>query len=69
MKYSYLALLIIIWWAGAGIATAALFFPVYDDYLVVSIIGWAVIVVTTGLIFFEMKRIKAEDKKKEELKG
>ena len=69
MKYSYLALLIIIWWAGAGIATAALFFPVYDGYLVVSIIGWAVIVVTTGLIFFEMKRIKAEDKKKEELKG
>ena len=69
MKYSYLALLIIIWWAGAGIATIALFFPIYDDYLVVSIIGWVVVVVTTGLIFFEMKRIKAEDKKKEELRG
>jgi FtsH-binding integral membrane protein len=69
MKYSYLALLIIVWWAGAGIATAALFFPVYNDYLVVSAIGWVIVVVATGLIFFEMKRIKAEDKKKEELKG
>ena len=69
MKYSYLAFLIIVWWAGAGIATVALFFQVYNDFLIGSIIGWAVVVVATGLIFFEMKRIKAEDKKKEELKG
>ena len=69
MRYNYLALLIVIWWAGAAIATTALFFPVYGDYLVAGAIGWSIVVVTTGLIFFEMRRIKAEDKKKEELKG
>lgn len=69
MKYNYLALLIVIWWAGAAIATVALFVPVYGNYVVTGGIGWAIVVVTTGLIFFEMRRIKAEDKKKEELKG
>jgi hypothetical protein len=28
MKYNYLALLIVIWWAGAAIATVALIIPV-----------------------------------------
>lgn len=64
MKYSYLALLIVIWWAGAALATVALFIPVYGSYLVTSGIGWAIVMVTTGLIFFEMRRIKAEDKKR-----
>lgn len=66
---NYLMLLIVIWWAGAAIATVALFVPIYNNYVVTGGIGWAIVVVTTGLIFFEMRRIKAEDKKKEELKG
>ena len=65
----YLTMLILIWWTGAGIATVAIFVPIYDNYLVVSGIGWAILVVATGLIFVEMRRIKTEDKKKEELKG
>jgi hypothetical protein len=69
MKYNYLALLIVIWWAGAAVATVALFVPIYDNYVVTGGAGWSIVVVTTGLIFFEMRRIKAEDKKKEELKG
>lgn len=69
MKYNYLVLLIVIWWAGAAVATGALFLPVYGDYFVAAAIGWGIVVVATGLIFFEMKRIKAEDKRKEELKG
>lgn len=65
----YLTGLILLWWAGAGIATVAIFVPVYDNYLVVAGAGWGVVAVATALIFFEMRRIKAEDKKKEELKG
>jgi FtsH-binding integral membrane protein len=65
----YLALLIIIWWAGALTATVALFIPVYVDYLVVGATGWGIVAVSTALIFIEMKRIKKEDKKKEELRG
>jgi len=68
-KYNYLAILIMIWWAGAGMATVALFLPVLGDYIVTGTIGWVVVAASTGLIFFEMRRIKAEDKKKEELKG
>ncbi|MEW5840243.1 hypothetical protein [Nitrososphaera sp.] len=69
MNISYLAILIVIWWVGAGVATVALFLPVLGDYIIVGTAGWVVVAAATGLIFFEMKRIKAEDKKKEELKG
>jgi hypothetical protein len=65
----YLASLLIVWWAGAAVATAAIFFPVYNDYLVVGIIGWGVVAVATVLIFIEMRRVKAEDKRKENLKS
>lgn len=68
-KYNYLAVLIMIWWAGAATATVALFMPVLGEYVVMGTIGWVVVAASTGLIFFEMRRIKAEDKKKEELKG
>lgn len=65
----YLTALILLWWAGAGMATAAIFLPIYENYLVISIAGWSTVAVATALIFIEMRRIKAEDKKKEELKG
>ncbi len=65
----YLASLLAIWWAGAAVATAAIFFPIYNDYLVVGIIGWGVVAVATLLIFIEIRRVKADDKRKEDLKS
>jgi hypothetical protein len=64
-----LASLLAVWWAGAAVATAALFFPVYNDYLAVGIIGWVVVAVATVLIFIEMRRVKADDRRKEGLKS
>lgn len=58
-------ILVIVWFVGAGLAGIALFFPVYNDYLIVSSVGWATIITSSALIFYEMKRIKAEDRKKE----
>lgn len=65
----YLTMLIIVWWVGAAIATAAILVPIYEDYLIVGIIGWIVLAVASGLILVEIRRIKTEDKKKEALKG
>ena len=49
---------------GAIAAGSALSFPIYQQYLTVAIVGWTIIGVTTGLIIYEIKRIKEEDKKK-----
>jgi len=38
--------------------------PKYSHYLAVGTIGWSVVIVTTGLIVYEIKRIKQEDKKR-----
>ncbi len=65
----YLASLLAVWWAGAAVATAALFFPIYGDYFVVGMIGWGVVAVATVLIFIEIRRVKADDKRKEDLKS
>ncbi len=65
----YLTTLIIVWWAGAGIATAAIFLPIYGEYLMMAGVGWGILAVATALIFIEMRRIRSEDKKKEELRG
>ena len=65
MHINHLHLLIMIWWAGAAIASIALFIPIYNSYFVVGAIGWATLLIATGLIMYEIKRIKAEDRKKE----
>jgi hypothetical protein len=49
---------------GAIAAGSALSFPIYQHYLTVGIVGWTIIGVSTGLIIYEIKRIKEEDKKK-----
>jgi hypothetical protein len=59
-----LQILIIFWWVGAIAAGSALSFPIYQHYLTVGTVGWTIIGVTTGLIIYEIKRIKEEDKKK-----
>ncbi|HET7149228.1 MAG TPA: hypothetical protein VFI73_12090 [Candidatus Nitrosopolaris sp.] len=57
--------LIIIWWLGAVTAAISLLIPLYSYYLMIGSIGWAIVLSTTGLIIYEMKRIKEEDKKKQ----
>jgi hypothetical protein len=57
--------LIIIWWLGALAAAISLFIPNYSAYVVTGSVGWAVILSTTTLTIYEIKRIKEEDKKKQ----
>ncbi len=57
--------LIIIWWLGAVTAATSLFTPLYSAYVTIGSIGWAVVLSTTALIIYEIKRIKEEDKKKQ----
>jgi FtsH-binding integral membrane protein len=53
-----------LWWIGAIVAVIALAIPIYWHYVAVGSIGWSVVIVTSGLIIYEIKRIKEEDKKK-----
>ena len=55
----------IIWWLGAVTAAISLLIPLYSAYLIIGSIGWAVVLSTTALIIYEIKRIKEEDKKKQ----
>ena len=57
--------LIIIWWLGALAAAISLFTPIYSAYVIIGSIGWAVVLSTTTLTIYEIKRIKEEDKKKQ----
>jgi hypothetical protein len=61
----HIYILIVIWFAGAITAGIALLIPVYNNYVIVGTIGWMTICISSGLIFYEMKRIRAEDKNKE----
>lgn len=65
MKYHHLATLVIVWWIGAALASLALFLPNYNHFFTVGIVGWSTIMVSSGLIAYEIRRIKAEDRKKE----
>jgi hypothetical protein len=57
--------LIIIWWLGAVTAAISLLIPLYSAYVIVGSAGWSVVLSTTALIIYEIKRIKEEDKKKQ----
>ncbi len=61
----HIYILIAIWFAGIGTAGIALFMPQYWDYVVVGAAGWITVGASTGLILYEIKRIRAEDRKKE----
>jgi len=47
------------------VATFALVIPVLEQYQVAGTIGWFIVIISTGLIINEIKRIKQENKKKE----
>jgi hypothetical protein len=61
----HIYILLAIWFAGAAIAGGALFIPIYNNYVIVGAIGWITIAVSSALLFYEMKRIREEDREKE----
>jgi hypothetical protein len=60
-----LHVLIIIWWLGGLAAAISLFIPDYSAYVIIGSFGWVVILSTTIITIYEIKRIKEEDKKKQ----
>ena len=58
-----LQLLIVSWWIGASIAITSFLIPVYNYHIIVAFIGWSIIVGSTILIIYEIKKIKQEDRK------
>lgn len=58
-------LLIAIWCAGVATAAIAILIPVYNNFVIVAAIGWLTVATSSGLILYEIKRIRAEDRKKE----
>ncbi len=65
MAKSNLQILIIVWWVGATLAGISLVIPVYEVYLIVGISGWIIMLISTSLIIYMIKKIKKEDRSKE----
>jgi hypothetical protein len=65
MAKSNLQFLIIVWWVGAILAGISLVIPVYEVYLIVGISGWIIMLISTSLIIYKIKKIKNEDRSKE----
>jgi FtsH-binding integral membrane protein len=61
----HIYILIAIWCAGIATALAAIFMPVYNTYVIVGSVGWITVAASSGLILYEIKRIRAEDRKRE----
>jgi hypothetical protein len=40
-------------------------FEDYSNYAAVGTAGWTIVVASSGMIFYEIKRIRSEDRKKE----
>jgi 4-hydroxybenzoate polyprenyltransferase len=62
-----LQILVISWWIGAAVALFSFFLPVYIHHITIGIIGWSIIILSTILIIYEIKKIKEEDKRAKEL--
>jgi FtsH-binding integral membrane protein len=58
-------ILVTIWFAGIAITGVALLFKDYTNYATIGTIGWAIVAASSGMIFYEIKRIRSEDRKKE----
>jgi hypothetical protein len=65
MGKSNLQILIIVWWVGAALAGISLVIPIYEIYLIVGISGWIIMLISTSLIIYMIKKIKKEDRSKE----
>ena len=62
-----LSILVVTWFIGAAVAGLALLHPDYWTFFTVGAIGWITICGSSALIVYEIKKIRAEDKKKSEL--
>jgi len=61
----HIYILIGIWCAGIATAAGAIFVPIYENFVIIGSIGWVTVAASSGLILYEIKRIRAEDRKKE----
>jgi hypothetical protein len=57
-------IVIAIWFAGIATAGMALFVKDYSNYVLIGSAGWTTVVASSGVIFYEIKRIRAEDRNK-----
>ncbi|HKU50598.1 MAG TPA: hypothetical protein VJP79_11650 [Nitrososphaera sp.] len=62
-----LYILVATWFIGAAVAGLALLIPDYWTFFEVGAAGWVTVGGSTALIIYEIKKIRAEDKKKSEL--
>jgi hypothetical protein len=58
-------ILVTVWFAGIATTGIALFFEDYSNYAIIGTVGWAIVAASSGMIFYEIKRIRSEDRKKE----
>ncbi len=57
-------ILVAIWFTGIATAGIALLLEDYSNYAVIGTAGWTTVGASSGM-FYEIKRIRAEDRKKE----
>jgi FtsH-binding integral membrane protein len=58
-------ILVTIWFVGLTTTGVALLLQNYSNYAIVGTVGWTIVVASSGMIFYEIKKIRSEDKKKE----
>lgn len=68
-KRHSLNLFIILWWIGALLAIVSFFIPIIEYYYIVAATGWIMILVTSILIVFDIRKIKKEDNEKDKVEN
>ena len=58
-------ILVTVWFAGIATTGIALLFEDYSNYATIGTVGWAIVAASSGMIFYEIKKIRSEDRKKE----
>jgi hypothetical protein len=58
-------ILVTIWFAGIATTGIALLLEDYFNYATIGTAGWTIVALSSGMIFYEIKRIRSEDRKKE----
>lgn len=58
-------ILVTIWFTGIATTGIALLLEDYSSYAAIGTAGWTIVAASSGMIFYEIKRIRSEDRKKE----
>lgn len=58
-------ILVTIWFVGLAMTGVALLLENYSNYAIVGTVGWTIVAASSGMIFYEIKKIRSEDRKKE----